>query len=138
MTRSAWRPSVRSATLWRNAQDGGSFSASGSALRTQMDFRTSLAGFRNRAQADAVGDNADLTKPFMEGWDVWVGAEYSRVEDERVGSGIDAKFFAAQVGVDYQVKDNLIVGGLVQYDWMQEEDEELDSEEELERQAEKW
>lgn len=109
----------------RQSQEGGSFSANGSALRTQMDFRTSLAGFRNKAEAKAVGDNKDLTKPVMDGWDIWVGAEYSRVEDERVGSGIDAKFFAAQVGVDYQVKENLIVGGLVQYDWMSEEDEEL-------------
>ena len=109
----------------RGSTEGGSFSANGTALRTQMDFRTSLSGFRNRAAASAVGDNKDLMAPVMEGWDMWVSAEYSRVEDERVGSGIDAKFFAAQFGIDYQVKDNLILGGLVQYDWMSEEDEEL-------------
>ena len=109
----------------RGSVEGGSFSANGTALRTQMDFRTSLSGFRNRAAANAVGDNKDLMTPVMEGWDIWVSAEYARVEDERVGSGIDAKFFAAQLGIDYQVKDNLILGALVQYDWMSEEDEEL-------------
>ena len=109
----------------RAGSDGGSFAANGSALRTQMDFRTSLSGFRNQAANNAVGDNKDLMKPVMDGWDMWVSAEYARVEDERVGSGVDAKFFAAQFGVDYQIQNDLILGGLVQYDWMSEEDDEL-------------
>lgn len=109
----------------RQSREGGSFSANGSALQEQMDFRTSLAGFRNRAASEAVGDNRALTKPVMKGWDIWMSAEYSRVEDERVGSGVDAKFFSAQLGADYQVKDNLLVGALVQYDWMNEHDDEL-------------
>ncbi|MEM1037721.1 MAG: Ig-like domain-containing protein [Pseudomonadota bacterium] len=109
----------------RDHSQGGSFSANGDALRTNMEFRTSLAGFRNRAANEAVGDNTDLTRPLFEGWDAWVSAEYSSIEDERADQGIDSEFFAAQLGIDYAVRDNLILGGLLQYDWMSEEDSEL-------------
>lgn len=109
----------------RRRLEGGQFQASGSELRTNMDFQTSLSGFRNRAIDNEAGPSAELTNPYSSKWDLWASAEYARYDDDRVESGVDGKFFAAQFGADYLLKDNLIVGAMVQYDWMSETDKEL-------------
>jgi hypothetical protein len=111
----------------RNQTNGGEFVASGSALQTSMDFRTSLAGFRNKAAQNAVqggagGQAKDDTGKTPSPWDIWISAEYASYDDDRADSGVDGKFFAAQFGADYQVKPDLIIGAMVQYDWMDETD----------------
>jgi len=108
----------------RRRKEGGQFSASGTDLRTNMDFETSLSGFRNRAVDNETGAWNDLSSPEPSKWDLWASAEYTRYEDERADSGVDGKFFAAQFGADYLLKPNLIVGAMVQYDWMSELDKE--------------
>lgn len=109
----------------RRRSEGGQFVASGSELRTNMDFQTSLSGFRNRAIDNEAGPSTELTNPYSSNWDLWASAEYARYDDDRVESGVDGKFFAAQFGADYLLKNNLIVGAMVQYDWMSETDKEL-------------
>ncbi|WP_189499715.1 autotransporter domain-containing protein, partial [Algimonas arctica] len=106
----------------REQVGAGAFNADANDLRASMSFEGSLSGARNQAKAKAVGDNADLVKPRFDGWDVWTSAEYAKVKDRRDGVGVDSEFFVAQLGADYQVRDNLLVGGLVQYDWMSEDD----------------
>lgn len=108
----------------RRRTEGGQFMASGSEFRTNMDFETSLSGLRNKASEKDDGAWNDLRDPKANKWDLWMSAEYTRYEDERADSGIDGKFFAAQFGVDYLLKENLIVGAMVQYDWMSELDKE--------------
>jgi hypothetical protein len=106
----------------REQVGAGAINADANDRRASMSFEGSLSGARNQAKAKAVGDNAALVKPRFDGWDVWTSAEYAKVKDRRDGAGVDSEFFVAQLGADYQVRDNLLVGGLVQYDWMSEDD----------------
>jgi hypothetical protein len=94
--------------------------------RYQMNFTGSLSGLRN-ASAGREGA-AQFTNPeraFLEGWDVWLAAEVSGVSDNRAGERADSDFGVAQLGVDYQLSDTLIVGALAQYDWMSESAQEI-------------
>jgi hypothetical protein len=94
--------------------------------RYQMSFTGSLSGLRN-ASAGHEGA-ARFTNPeraFLEGWDVWLTAEVSGVSDDRAGERADSDFGVAQLGVDYQLSDTLIVGALAQYDWMSESAQEI-------------
>lgn len=106
----------------RERVGAGAFNADANDSRASMSFEGSLSGARNQAKAKAVGDNADLVKPRFDGWDVWTSAEYAKVKDRRDGVGVDSEFFVAQLGADYQVRSNLLVGGLLQYDRMSEDD----------------
>ncbi|WP_440959189.1 Calx-beta domain-containing protein [Oceanicaulis sp. LC35] len=90
--------------------------------RYQMNLAGSLAGARGAAAA-ATPDIAGVTnyeRPVLDGWDVWFAAEVSGVTDNRAGEGASSDFGIAQLGVDYQLSDTLILGVLAQYDWMQE------------------
>tara|TARA_R110000868_G_scaffold102358_1_gene281879 strand:- start:19941 stop:26531 length:6591 start_codon:yes stop_codon:yes gene_type:complete len=89
--------------------------------RYQMAFSASLSGLRNAAavsEGAAQFDNPE--RPFLDGWDVWLSAEVSGVSDDRAGERAESDFGVAQVGVDYQLGPDLILGGLAQYDWMKE------------------
>jgi outer membrane autotransporter protein len=90
--------------------------------RYQMAFTTSLSGLRNAAAAaqDGAAQFANPERPFLDGWDVWIAAEVSGVSDNRAGERAESDFGVAQLGVDYQLRPDLIVGALAQYDWMSE------------------
>jgi outer membrane autotransporter protein len=89
--------------------------------RYQMAFSASLSGLRNRAvEREGAAQFANPERAFMEGWDIWLAAEVSGVRDDRAGEDASSDFAIAQLGVDYQLSDTLIVGALAQYDWMSE------------------
>jgi hypothetical protein len=94
--------------------------------RSSMQVSGSLSGWRNSAAqsaAEAPGRNPE--RPVLENWDVWFAAELSSVRDRRQETGADTDFAVAQLGVDYQIADPLILGWLVQYDHMSERQTEL-------------
>lgn len=107
----------------RDAVERGAFSADvdGSG-RYQMALGGSLSGLRNAAAADtpAIAGVTSYERPFMEGWDVWFAAAMSGVRDDRAGERAESDFAVAQLGVDYQLSQGLILGVLAQYDWMEE------------------
>ena len=108
----------------RSAAERGAFSADmdGSGRR-QMSLSASLSGARNAAAqaAPEIAGVTDYERPFLEGWDVWIAAEIAGVKDDRDGADARSDFAVAQLGVDYQLSDTLIVGVLAQYDWMAED-----------------
>jgi hypothetical protein len=91
--------------------------------RYQMDFSASLSGLRNAVAAEMPANMAGVyngERPFLDGWDIWLAAEVSGVSDNRAGEGAESDFGVAQLGVDYQLSGDLILGALAQYDWMDE------------------
>ncbi|WP_286800224.1 Ig-like domain-containing protein [Oceanicaulis sp. UBA2681] len=90
--------------------------------RYQMSLAGSLAGARNAAAQTPSGMNGpgNPERPVLENWDVWFAAELSGVSDNRAGERASSDFGVAQLGADYQLSDDLIVGALLQYDWMDE------------------
>lgn len=107
----------------RQQTQAGEFAADANDRGGLMTFKSSLSGARNKASQNAVGDNIDLTNPKFVGWDVWTSAEYAKINDDRKGGGIDSEFFVAQFGVDYQIRSNLLIGAILQYDRMSEDND---------------
>lgn len=107
----------------RERTERGAFSADmdGSG-RSQMAFSASLAGLRNAAAASTpqIAGVSNYERPFAEHWDVWGAAELARVEDDRAGDDASSDFAVVQLGLDRQLSDTLILGLMVQYDWMDE------------------
>lgn len=89
--------------------------------RYQMAFTASLSGMRNAAEArEGAAQFANPERPVLDGWDVWLAAEVSGVRDDRAGENAESEFGVVQLGVDYQIGADLIVGALAQHDWMSE------------------
>lgn len=111
-----------------SAQRGGmSANASGAGFY-QMDFSVSLAGARNAVAAEEADTGArfgNADAPFLDGWDIWLAAEASGVRDDRAGERSKTDFAAVQLGVDYLLGEDLIVGAMAQYDWMEDEAREV-------------
>ncbi|MCR9129904.1 MAG: Ig-like domain-containing protein [Alphaproteobacteria bacterium] len=94
--------------------------------RYQMEFASSLAGLRNASLASAAaapGRNPE--RPFAENWDIWVAAEIGGVRDSRAGAEAESDFGVVQLGVDYSVSPDLLIGLLGQYDWADEDSGEI-------------
>ena len=113
----------------RQSQERGGMSAnmSGSGVY-QMNFNVSLAGARNAAAAAEAAsraryDHADA--PFLDGLDIWLAAEMSGIRDDRAGERTSTDFAMGQIGVDYALNENLIIGALGQYDWMDDKAREV-------------
>jgi hypothetical protein len=107
----------------RSTTERGAFGADvdGSG-RYQMAFAGSLSGMRNAAAAETpdIPGVIDYERPVLDGWDIWLAAEISGIRDDRAGGETESDFGVAQLGIDYQVGENLILGLLAQYDWMDE------------------
>ena len=114
----------------RESQQRGGFSADidGSG-RSRLAFSTSLSGLRNAAAADTpdIAGVTNYERPFAEHLDVWVSAEAAFVEDNRAGEDASSNFTVAQLGVDYQLSDTLILGLMAQYDWMEESSSDINT-----------
>jgi len=95
--------------------------------RSQMAVSLSLAGMRNAAAAEVPAGVTQYERPFMENWDIWLATEWSRVEDNRGGDEARSDFTVAQLGIDYQINETLIVGLMGQYDWMDESSGEINN-----------
>ncbi|MEM9600991.1 MAG: Ig-like domain-containing protein, partial [Pseudomonadota bacterium] len=102
----------------RDSVSPGRFSANGNDRTTSMVFGASLSGARNKSRKNAAKPGTNFDTGPASGWDAWVSAEYARLDDDRGTDAIDSKFFVSQLGADVAVRPNLLIGGLVQYDWM--------------------
>ncbi len=61
-----------------------------------------------------AGDN---TSP----WDVWMSGDYQRVTLEREGRDESSDFSLIQIGSDYRMREDLLIGAMVQIDTMRTE-----------------
>ncbi len=113
------------------------FSVSGnsSALASQMSFSTSLSRIA-QAHADAEAKQDPLLayaraagKPQTAApkapalgltFDVWVEAHYSEYRANDFGVSNSGHFGVVYVGADFMLTPSILVGALVQYDWMTE------------------
>jgi outer membrane autotransporter protein len=113
----------------RDASGAGEYAANMDEGRYTMSLNASLAGARNQAKArdaEAPGmpshmrDAQDVNR-----FDVWLSAELAGVTDDRAGERAESDFGVAQLGADWAVSDDLLIGGLVQFDWMDETAREI-------------
>lgn len=111
-----------------SAQRGGMSANASGAGYYQMDFSVSLAGARNAAAAEEARSGARFDNSqasVLDGWDIWLAAEASGVRDDRAGERSKTDFATVQLGVDYLLREDLIVGAMAQYDWMEDEAREV-------------
>ncbi len=125
-------------SLWGNSSGGNgstqplSFTGSTAAYGDRLDFSTSL-GQMMRAQAGADKDEigsvlgyakkSAKTKPQIIPEPVinaWVEAHYAAFRASNGGVDNDGQFGIVFVGADYLVTPDILVGALVQFDWMKE------------------
>ena len=96
--------------------------------RFNTEFATSLSAMRaagregdpyaqEEEQNYAGFDLANASAPGV--LDVWVQATYSSVTDNRAGLNSSNRFGLAYIGADLMVSEDLLIGGLVQFDRME-------------------
>ncbi|MCZ4296487.1 Ig-like domain-containing protein [Henriciella marina] len=111
-----------------SAQRGGMSANASGAGYYQMDFSVSLSGARNAVVADEANTGARFNNSeasFLDGWDVWLAAEASGIRDDRADERSRTDFATVQLGVDYLLRDDVIIGAMAQYDWMEDEAREV-------------
>jgi len=129
--------------LWGSSPGGGSsqplsFSSSSTAFGDRVDFATSIAQMM-RAQADAGADQTGgvlayakkpaktpriIPEPVI---NAWVEAHYASFHAGNGGVDNDGQFGVVYIGADYLVTADVLVGALVQFDWMKENSNTLSS-----------
>ena len=105
----------------------GAFAANVDGGRYNLSMSASLSGMRNSAKAD------EPDAPGVRSWerepddrlDVWMSAEMSGVSDDRAGERAESDFGVFQIGADWALSDDMLVGAMLQYDWMDEEAREV-------------
>ena len=105
----------------------GEFAANVDGGRYNLSMSASLSGMRNSAKADepdAPGVRAWEREP-DDRLDVWMSAEMSGVSDDRAGERAESDFGVFQLGADWAVSDDMLIGAMLQYDWMDEEAREV-------------
>ncbi|WP_440958142.1 Ig-like domain-containing protein [Oceanicaulis sp. LC35] len=106
----------------RENTGAGQYAADVDQGRYSMSLTASLAGARNQAKArhsDAPGVPSHM-RDNVGRFDVWLSAELAGVNDNRAGERAESDFGVAQFGADWEVSDELLVGGMIQFDWMDE------------------
>ncbi len=99
------------------ANDAVSFSGHTSADASQLNFATSL-----QQVSQAVHNATDIgsTGPIDNRFDIWVEGQYSAI-DRSVGAiNVSGGFGVLFAGIDYLLTDAVLVGALVQVDWLHE------------------
>jgi outer membrane autotransporter protein len=97
-----------------------------------LQFRTSLSSMREAARrvqmekdrmALGAGDGGALPLTFESNpaWDIWVEGRYSGFNDDTANLGRNGHVGLLFVGTDYRITPDVIVGGLVQWDWSKDE-----------------
>ncbi|MCC2110703.1 MAG: autotransporter outer membrane beta-barrel domain-containing protein [Hyphomicrobiales bacterium] len=108
-------------SLWSNGStsqatgtsDAFSFSGTQTQAVSQFSFATSLS------QLARSFENTD-GKTIADGIDVWIEAHYSQYADNIGATNIDGRFGVVFFGADYLLTDAILIGGLVQVDWLTE------------------
>jgi|GEM_PF-1082115 len=111
----------------RDAMRPGGFAADVDGGRYTMSMSTSLSGVRNAARAkEGEAPDAPRHESETDGrLDIWLSAEMSGVSDNRAGERAESDFGVTQLGIDWAVSDDMLVGAMFQYDWMDETASEI-------------
>lgn len=119
-----------------NGNDPFSFTGASSAWGSQVSFSTSMSRIAQAQDATEAlayaGGGLPVKAPPRriarnDGLDIWVEAHYSAfgANDLRVRNS--GQFGVAYLGADYLINSSILVGALVQYDWMNERSRTLGS-----------
>jgi len=105
--------------LSRNLSDRGSEAPGNASFEAEdgsfeVAMNGSLNGLRNHA-----GDEGRFN--------LWFAAELTRLDDDRAGELAETDFAIAQLGADWLVHENALVGFMVQRDWMDETSDFIDT-----------
>ncbi len=106
----------------RASTSPGRFSADVDGGNVQMNLAGSLSGLRNHAKANErqMPSASDTAAPDESRFDIWFAASYTALDDDRAGDAADSSFGLFQLGADWMVSDNALVGLMVQVDSMEE------------------
>ncbi len=126
--------------LWGGTAAGGgatqplSFSGSSTASGDRVDFATSLIQMmRAQADKDAIGNALAYAKPAKSRVspqptiNAWIEAHFSAFRSADGGLDNRGRFAVVYAGVDYLLTPNVLVGALIQFDWMKESANTLSS-----------
>ena len=126
--------------LWGGAAAGGgatlplSFSGTSTASGDRVDFATSLSQMMQaQADKDAIGSALAYAKPGKSRIDpqptinAWIEAHFNAFRSKDGGLDNRGRFAVVYAGVDYLVTPNVLVGALVQFDWMKESSNSISS-----------
>jgi hypothetical protein len=125
--------------LWVGSAAGGavqplSFSGTSTASGDRIDFATSLRQIiQAQADKDAIAGALAYAKPAKARIEpeptinAWIEAHFSAFRARDGGIDNDGHFGVVFAGVDYLVTANVLVGALVQFDWMKEAANTLNS-----------
>jgi hypothetical protein len=115
-------PDLTSRIRGRETRSPGHVSADINGGSRMVSMGASLAGMRNHA-TDAAPQmpGAEATRTGRDtGMDVWLAASFSTLSDDRAGEGSDSAFGVLQVGADWALSEQTLVGVMLQRDWMDE------------------
>lgn len=115
-------PDLTSRIRGRETRSPGHVSADINGGSRMVSMGGSLAGMRNHA-TDAAPQmpGAEATRPGRDtGMDVWLAASFSSLSDDRAGDGSDSAFGVLQIGSDWALSEQTLVGVMLQRDWMDE------------------
>ncbi|MBR9825298.1 MAG: autotransporter outer membrane beta-barrel domain-containing protein [Alphaproteobacteria bacterium] len=102
----------------RDTRSPGRFSADISQGRGTMSMETSLAGIRNHARDNNPQMPGSVQE--QENLDIWFAANFVSLSDDRDGADVSSDFGVAQLGVDWMLDEQTLVGLMIQGDWMDE------------------
>ena len=110
----------------REAERPGGFAANADGGRYTMSLSASLSGVRNAVRAKEQAPGLAALEGEPDGHlDVWLSAEMSGVSDNRAGDRAETDFGVAQLGMDWAVSDDMLIGAMLQFDWMDETSREI-------------
>ncbi len=121
----------------RDRASAGGFAADFADGRANASVSFSLAGAMaaqdQAARAALSGGEGPFTfsptrRAWPEGLDIWIEGTWSSVSDDRAGLSEESDFAALHLGADYLVNERLLIGALIQMDWMDTTSETLGSE----------
>ena len=115
-------PDLASRMRDRETTSPGNFAADINGGNRTISLGASLSGIRNHAKVQGPQMPGDI--PAQNGadtsLDIWLAADYSALSDDRAGDASDSEFGVIQIGADWRVATNTLVGVMVQRDWMDE------------------
>ena len=115
-------PDLTSRIRARDTRSPGHFAADINGGSRMVSMGASLAGMRNHAldsvpQMPGAEASGHGRQP---GADVWMSASFTALSDDRAGDGSDSAFGVLQVGADWLLSEQTLVGVMLQRDWMDE------------------
>jgi hypothetical protein len=111
----------------RQTSSPGRFSADVEGGNVMMNLAGSLSGLRNHAKANErqIPGASQTAEPDDARFDVWFAASYSALDDDRAGDRAESTFGLFQLGADWLVSENALIGVMVQIDEMSETADDL-------------